>query len=221
MDFLHLGADDERLCWAFYDEIYQDAFPYSDHTETPLIWLPLMRADSVTDQPRVHIVLAREFDDIRGGVVFEWYRQTGCWLTSYVAVRPNARQSGIATGLMAQVAATMQTHGRFQLLFAEAENPLYSPLAERPQMTQRLQVLAKLGLRHVPIPYVQPVLATSTVISDDLLLLIYRQSVVSATRLRAFLAEFYAARRQQNSPWLTKMNAILAVQQELQTEALA
>src|SRR5215469_14311630 len=92
----------ERLCYRFYNEIYCDAFPIAKHAEDPDIWLPLMKDHVPAGLPVLHMILAcDQTEQILGGVIFELYRATNCWLITYIAVHPDHRGRGIASGLMA------------------------------------------------------------------------------------------------------------------------
>jgi GNAT superfamily N-acetyltransferase len=218
----------ELLCRAFYDEVYADAFPRRDEAERPETWLPLLAADVPAGQPVVFIILARERGTILGGIVFEHYRASGCWLATYLAVRPQARHRGIASGLLAACVRRIERTGAPDwLLFAETENPerIANP-AEREFARLRLRILTALNMRRLTIDYIQPALAPDKHALDDLLLLAYAPQGaaavdVPATRLAAFLDEFYRALQQAGSADLARMKAQLARSERVPTVVLA
>jgi GNAT superfamily N-acetyltransferase len=211
----------------FYEQIYRDAFPKSDQAESPDTWLPLLEDVVPEGQPRTHIVLACNADDrILGGIIFEEYRASGCWLATYIAVRPDARRLGLAAGLMSQAVRTSGTNQANECsLLAEAENPArISDAAERARAEERLRILDKLGMRILPIEYVQPTLGPGKHPLDDLLLLCFSPqeapSRIPAKRISAFLNEFYAALGQANAPYLARIGAVLSKQDFLLTRSL-
>jgi GNAT superfamily N-acetyltransferase len=113
------------VCWDFYRTVYKDAFPNPDESEDPDTWLPLLADDEPT-KPRLHIIIAYDSGgEIAGGVTFEFYSRSKCWLATYIAVGPRFRRRGLARALMEQVVATIQQESgasRWTLL-AEVEDP--------------------------------------------------------------------------------------------------
>jgi GNAT superfamily N-acetyltransferase len=218
----------EVRCREFYDEVYVDAFPRRDEAEGPDTWLPLLGADVPAEQPVVFIILARERGTILGGIVFEQYRESGCWLATYLAVRPKARHRGIASGLLdACVRRIERVAAPGWLLFAETEDPerIADP-AERDFARLRLRILTALNMRRLAIDYIQPALAPDKRTLDDLLLLAYAPHGapavdVPAPRLAAFLDEFYRALHQAASADLARMKAQIARTQRVATVVLA
>lgn len=204
MTLRHLGPADEWLCWSFYDDIYREAFPNPQFAEDPSIWLPRMHAHSM---PQVNIILDCEANRIDGGVVVERYA-TQCWLATYIVVRPSMRHRGVATRLWSEVVRLANTP--YRLIFAETEPD-----------PERVVILDKMKFRWVPISYVQPALRASASPSDQMRLLVWNEPMVSPTRVRTFLTEFYASLRQSDSPHLIQMNAELADQEQVWTMALS
>jgi len=157
----------ERLCRAFYDDIYRDSFPELDEAEDPDIWPPLMRCDPPRDKPRVFLIAACEGvsdadgERVLGGIIFELYARSGDWLATYIAVRAVQRGAGLGKALFEQMLkaiAELAPDPGWQL-YAEAENQLCCSGPRRAEMYRRLIMLSSFGLRHLPFNYVQPALA--------------------------------------------------------------
>jgi GNAT superfamily N-acetyltransferase len=219
-------ARQAALTQAFYEQIYRDAFPIRDEAETPETWLPLLGEAVPSGQPRTHIVLACDpASYIVGGAIFEEYRISGCWLFTYLVVHPHVRGRGIASRLLAEVLRIMaadQTQG--PVLLAEAEDParIAAP-ADLAFAEARLRILDKLGLRRLPIDYVQPALGPDKSTLDSLFLLCFDPagySCVPARRIDAFLHEFYAACGQADSPYVAQISLALAKEHALRTRRL-
>jgi GNAT superfamily N-acetyltransferase len=175
-----------------------------------------MEQQVAAGQPSVHIILACEADHILGGIVFEEFHGTGCWLATYLAVRPQAHRRGIAHALIqAAIGDILQTCDGDWILFSEAENPArISDPVERAHGEQRLQILNKLALKCLSLAYVQPALAVGKRPLDDLLLLCWAPDPwtdwLNAANVSLFLTAYYAALGQSNSAHLQQMCATLA-----------
>ncbi|MBV8095523.1 MAG: GNAT family N-acetyltransferase [Acetobacteraceae bacterium] len=195
----------EALCRAFEQEVYRTCFDNPDQMEDTATWLPLMQENLPTEKPRVFIIAAclsqtASGGRIIGGVVFEHY-SCGDWLATYLAIRPEHRRSGLGRMLFDSMLRTIEAHaGQTSWdLYAEAERPDCVTPERLAEANARLQALAALGFRRVPIAYVQPKLAPDKESASDLMLLWYAgRSEDEApgperTRLAAFLQCFYAA----------------------------
>jgi GNAT superfamily N-acetyltransferase len=214
------------LTQAFYEQIYRDAFPIRDEAESPETWLPLLGEVVPSGQPHTHIVLACDPTSyIVGGAIFEEYRISGCWLFTYLVVHPHVRGRGIASRLLAEVLRIMAAdQSQEPVLLAEAEDParIAAP-ADRAFAEARLRILDRLGLRRLPIDYVQPALGPDKSTLDSLFLLCFDpagDSCVPARRIDAFLHEFYAACGQADSPYVAQISLALAKEHALRTRRL-
>jgi len=194
IDYRCLTAKDAADCWAFYLDVYVPEFPL-DQIETPTIWLRLMRADA---SPHVRVILASDNQHIIGGIVFEEYQNTRSWLLTYLVVRPEYRCQGVANGLLKEMLRFVQDQP-FPLLFTEVD----------PSDPVRLLIFAKLGFRRVLLDYVQPALSSEQPTVSNFWLMVHLQNNVLNTRVRSFLAEYYASLHQLPSPDLTRMDAKL------------
>jgi GNAT superfamily N-acetyltransferase len=197
----------ERVCWQYYDLIYKDAFPIADEAEDPNIWLRLMRERPAAPQPVLRILLATAdrcspLDDpsaVLAGIHFEFYRDSGAALVTYLCVRPDMRGQGIAAFLLGRAVETVRsnTASASAQVFAEAENPdSFAEPSMREAASHRLSVLSRLGFREVPIKYRQPALAPGKRPVDHLKFLIWSaegSAGVKLSTLRAFMREFYSA----------------------------
>jgi GNAT superfamily N-acetyltransferase len=198
------------LLFAFYNQVFKPAFPKVDQTEDPSVWLPLIDENAVpAGQPVIHVILALDSsEDIAGGLIFEHYRISDCWLATYLAVRADMRNRGIAGGLVGEALREIRLFGsECWVLFAEAEDPdRISAKDEQTAAELRLRILDGLGFQPLLLQYVQPSLGPGKRQLDDLRLLCRLPqpdcTQVPAARIASFLREFYAALDQSDSPWL-------------------
>jgi GNAT superfamily N-acetyltransferase len=218
----------ERLCRAFYDDVYRDSFPEPDETEDPDIWLPLMRPDPPADKQRVFLIVATDADRVAGGIMFELYPRSGDWLVTYIAVRRDQRGTGLGTALFAEMlrAVGELAPKRDWQVYAECENPLCRPAAQRGNLYRRLAILSTFGLRHLPFDYVQPALSPDKNQLDDLLFLCWPRenadgdTAIEGERIASFMAEFYATLDQSDAPALARMTAQLTAMEAVEPELL-
>ena len=233
IEYIHLRSETPKrracLCREFHTQVYRAAFPKPDQSETPEVWLPLMSDDVPDGQPILDIIIARDpTSRIMGGVVFEFHRNSQCWIATYLAVRPEVRRCGVAHGLIREMIAYIgEASGSDWLLFAESENPAFiRDVTERSVAEQRLATMDCLGFRGLPLAYVQPALAPDKHILDDLMLLCYAPdekppyAQISANLVAAFLTDFYGALHQANSIHLRRMCAALTTQGVLLVQRL-
>ena len=212
--------DDRRiaLCRAFYERVYRGAFPKPEQAEDPETWLPLMSPDAPPGKPHLHMIVAcapASGDTVVGGIIFEHYRRSGFWLATYIAVHSGLRGHGVATELFARMKSAIVARAPSKLwqLLAEAENPLRLRGEERIAGYRRLSFLTRLGLRRLPIDYIQPPLAPGKPPGRGLLLLCAARPDApgpSADDVAGFLGEFYDALDQPDAPELEQMLRFLA-----------
>jgi len=215
-------GEHRNLVQRFHDDVYRQAFPNIQQAEGPDTWLPLL-TDPGAGQPRVYIALSRSGSGaILGGVVFERYAASYCWLVTYIAVHPTARGQGVARGLMDRVNNVRSSQdGADNPMFAETESPFRILDADiRANAVRRLSILHRLDFRYVPVSYVQPALAPDKQEVEDLILLLHGECAVPANKVDRFLTEFYTARGQRGSPSLLRARAQLGAIGSLQTEPL-
>ena len=87
----------------------------------------------------------------------------------------------------------------FPLLFTEVD----------PSDAVRLMIFSKLGFRRVLLDYVPPALSSGQPTVNNFWLMVHQENNVLNTRVRSFLAEYYASLHQLPSPHLTMMDATL------------
>src|SRR5205823_5895513 len=115
-------------------------------------------------QPIVHVIVAlgggssseKIASNVLGGVVFEFYRNSGCWFATYLAVRPSHEGKGLARGLLGRVIETIRDRAaplqQAPPLLAEVEDPRkLSDSLERDKAYRRLLTLESLGFKYLPL----------------------------------------------------------------------
>jgi GNAT superfamily N-acetyltransferase len=197
-----------RLCWLYFDEVYEPAFPIEDEAEDPTVWLPLLANESEPSGRIVHAILAigddrspQQIDasSLLGGLILEYYPISKAALATYLCVKPEMRRHGVAKFLLARAVCTLSTHAEASVvpLFAEAENPgEQADAAAQDLAWRRLTILAHLGFRKVPIKYQQPALGPGKRPLETLEFLAYTggpPTSVDLYVLRGFMREFYAS----------------------------
>ncbi|WP_306536038.1 GNAT family N-acetyltransferase [Geobacter sp.] len=205
----------ESLLDQLYVELYLPAFAHPAEVETPPIWKPLLGPEKPdSPAPLLTIFLAGEglaSPDptsrwIDGFIFAELYRESGCGLLTYLAVRPEARRRGVGRRLVTRAVEHLNRlacdyGGRLRAVFVESEDPLNPDNAayhDRFDLFDRITVLERLGARRVVTGYVQPPLTPHQERARNLLLfaipidgILPRQ--LDAEVLRDFLHEFYRA----------------------------
>jgi GNAT superfamily N-acetyltransferase len=195
------------LCRRFFDEVYVAAFPASEQTEDPGIWLPLLdAARPELPLPKLHMLIARDSaEHILGGFVFEFFSSAGAGLGTYLVVAPPFRRRGLAERLVASATDILGSDAREAglserpLLFAETNDPARVSRDRMQEARSTVSALRRLGFVRLEIPYVQPSLGPGRPPSRTLMLLVHEPSAgahaagVPADRLRAFLEAFYRA----------------------------
>lgn len=162
-------------------------------------------------QPKTHFLVAGErLNDptarvIHGMMIFELYRESQCGLLTYLAVAPHSRGQGLGRTLMRRAIETLSAEcasaGGLRAIFAETHDPaLIDPADDAMSPRDRIEVMKRLGARHVPIRYVQPELRPGDGRSRKLLLITFplggvpnTASFLSSGVVLGFLHEFYRA----------------------------
>lgn len=196
------AARREALLGAFDASIYQTAFPDESIREDPAVWLRSMSDDPGPPWPIVMPLLALDdADDVKGGVVVEYYRDANAGFLTYLLVAPDMRRSGLGRRLAAEAMAALRAEaagGDAPILFAEAERPeLVDDPIEKAIATERLRILGSLGALAADLDYVQPPLAPGRA-SHRLHLLAAGETLgpertAPGEAVLAFLAELYRA----------------------------
>jgi GNAT superfamily N-acetyltransferase len=200
---------DEELLAALHRELFLPNFPDPDEGEDPSIWAPLLWGAPDPSQPALHALVAgRDLASPNGRdlialVLCEFYRRSSCGLLSYLAVRPGYRGRGLARWLVERAVATLRAEAEssgkgLRAMFGEVHDPAkVDPSEDAFDPTSRLEVMDRLGVRLVPISYVQPELRPGLRRSDRLLLVAFpiEGPVCSlpAETIRDFLHDLYSA----------------------------
>jgi GNAT superfamily N-acetyltransferase len=189
-----------------YVKIYNDAFSDASEREDPNEWLNRWDNAPASPQPSMHLVLAldpQQFDTVLGGIAFEFYRESGCALITYIAVDPASRSKGIARKLgsaaLDELGAITQLSGaKLNGVFCESQMPgCIHEASEREFAKSRQEILMKLGAVQLDLPYVQPALVGGDGRSHHLMLMAFRTKATmqepSKEIILTFLNEFYRA----------------------------
>ena len=185
-----------------YDETFTDPTEREDPAEWPeRLWGP----DPIN--PRTHLIVAAASDgdspNVIGGIMFEYYRESGCGLLTYLVVAPAHRKRGVAAELVNRARVVLDFDAgladrTLEAIFAETEDPLSVKSASGMNVNDRLSALHSLGARWIDVPYVQPELQEGCGRSRHLLLLdmsssrsASHSSTVFGNVVRAFLDELY------------------------------
>jgi GNAT superfamily N-acetyltransferase len=194
----------EKLIDQFATRIYTPAYPNHDQREDHEVWKDMLRKRPDPPMPDLHVLIAHFGDAMAGGLICEYYRNSGVALATYLAVAPEAQGKGIARTLVAKAVQIMsQSASRVgrsaPVVLAETENPDMQPTEEaRQKAVQRLQILSRLGVVISDLPYVQPPLDCERADTDGLYLAAIRQTLPDEGRvdgevIAVFLEEFYAS----------------------------
>jgi GNAT superfamily N-acetyltransferase len=204
------GADGTRrhLLQSFI-ALYNETFTAPSEREDPAQWEERLVSDLTPPQPRTHLLAAVRkgrtgAEELAGGLIFEYYRTSGCGLLTYLVVTPPNRRLGLGRALVQKALEILRSdamcEGReLAAVFAETENPELTWEGGRAMPPrERLGVLAALGARRVMIPYVQPPLIGGGGSARHLLLVAFPHSghlapVLPADVVRNFLHEFNRA----------------------------
>lgn len=209
LQIVDLGERFDALLLAqVYRDVYLPAFPLPDEQEHPDIWTP--RLQDPDAHPRLAFLVAgHALDDPQARapqalLVAEYYAASRCVLVSYLAVAPAARGQGLAHRLLD--ALTDRLHagrfgepGQIAAVLAEIHDPQrIDASGDVIDPAARVEVMARLGARRLPIDYVQPALEPGKSASHDLWLVAFPARAGARARfgpggLRAFLVEFYRA----------------------------
>ena len=200
------AASRARLCWRYFEEVYQPAFPVADEAEDPSIWLPLIAHTPRIPHPVMRILIAtrpraeggRDGSQILGGAHVEYFRKSKAALITYLCVRPDARGHGVGRFLLDHLLQKTRRLASMTVpVFAEAEDPdRGGSVAFRRTARQRFSILRRLGFRALPIKYRQPALGPGKHPVNNLKLLLFTGGApigIEASKVRAFLREFYGS----------------------------
>ncbi|MBC7159491.1 MAG: GNAT family N-acetyltransferase [Porphyrobacter sp.] len=190
--------DQRRALLAHYVEaVYNPAFPDPSLREDPENWLRLIERSPGPPQPLTEVVLLLDpAGRPVGGATVELYRQAGCGLLTYLAVRPERRERGLGRRLVSLARESLtRMAGAAVPMFAETERleDARTP-AQRAEIVTRLRRLSALGGRRVQFDYTMPPLRSDSR-THRLYLLVFdaEGEDVEAGRVAALLDELARA----------------------------
>lgn len=180
---LDLGAErDDELLRAFYEELYLPAFPAPEHRESIDVWVrELWDAPETSASRRYLLIVGNDLKDparrqLSGGHMFEYYPASRCGLLSYLVVAPDRRKQGLghiltARGLSMLSGAARADGSPLRGVFAETVDPVKAAPDHAGEAWERLEILGRLGVRILDVPYTAPPLGPGQARARDLLLL--------------------------------------------------
>ncbi len=200
------GVVDPNLLQSFVN-LYDETFTDPTEREDPLQWSQRLSGPKSLN-PRTHLLVALastdDPPDIIGGLMFEYYRESGCGLLTYLVVATRHRNRGVARELVSRARAILEQDAALaecslEAVFAETEDPAQVDAGSTSMdPNRRLAALYGLGGRWIDIPYVQPELQRGIGRSRHLLLVAMcptasakESDSISGQVLRAFLDEYY------------------------------
>lgn len=141
----------------------------------------------IDHSPRYTItcILVLENDVVIGGILFEKYKESGCYLCTYLCVSSQIRGEGLSRKLVEKMLSMIDG-----TVFAECRNPLKLKTASPKDMT-RLIILSKLGAYKIDYSYFQPPLKGHDEGCDHLMLLTFSKENIDPHVLFGFLSDFY------------------------------
>ncbi len=223
---IHLIRDQDSFdkyqsCIAAFQSIYQEAFPDPNERED---WKDIQTRICQPDAFPKTFVLFDDHTEPNGGLVADFYPQSGVIHLIYIAVSKKSRGQGIAKKLIKELLpkaiAEIQSLHQFKtkaILF-ESNIPWRTHTDAIDPLT-RLQIFEHLGAKAIPIQYTQPALAAGKKEVDNLFLLTFpidgsQHQSLETDLLLHFLKEFYIGLGIENP---TQHPAFIRMQQELIT----
>jgi GNAT superfamily N-acetyltransferase len=210
---------DEELLRVLHDGLYVTSFPLEDEREGLDYWrTALWGGGQGGHGPSVHALVAgTDLGEpgrrrIAGFAFVELYLESGCGLLSYLAVDPNSRRAGHGRELVRRGLETLRRDAEdrgkpLRAVFAEVHDPDAAKQNARDEVmdpTERVSFFAKLGGRHIPIPYVQPALAQGRNRARGLQLIVFcsedKKGWLPSAVVRDFVAELYELSEGNPSP---------------------
>jgi GNAT superfamily N-acetyltransferase len=213
--------DTNQTCIESFQSIYQEAFPDPNERED---WKDIQTRICQPDAFPKTFVLFDDYTEPNGGLVADFYPQSGIIHLIYIAVSKKSRGQGIAKKLIKELLpkaiAEIQSLHQFKtkaILF-ESNIPWRTHTDAIDPLT-RLQIFEHLGAKAIPIQYTQPALAAGKKEVDNLFLLSFpidgsQHQSLETDLLLHFLKEFYFGLGIENP---TQHPAFIRMQQELIT----
>jgi GNAT superfamily N-acetyltransferase len=149
---------------------------------------------------RTKVLTARSADGtLVGGVVVDWFARSEVLLLSYIAVPDRYRGHGIGRRLLTATNTAWASELRPLLIVGEVEDPRYYHDNGYGDPERRVEMYERIGVRSLPIPYMQPSLSEGKARVPHLLLMVFGGSKapggtghVDGRIIEKFLIEYYS-----------------------------
>jgi GNAT superfamily N-acetyltransferase len=203
--FVNLDEEPKSPLVQSFIELYNRTFTDPTEWEDPVLWLHHLGTPEPSPYPLLFATVVPNpgTTEVAAGLVYEYYRESGCALMTYLAVDEHHRRQGLAKALILHALARVKNIAKgypkgLLAVFSEMEDPAMMegrPTAIDPE--ERRSVMRTFGLRRVPIPYVQPELTGGEGRSRHLMLatrpLREGQTTLDGAIVCDFINEFYRA----------------------------
>ena len=158
------NKDDITALGKFYTEVYMECFPNADERETfDNILLYLRQAENAKDY-NYHILLAiDENDDVIGGCIFDYFKDTNAGVIEFLAVKTDLQSSGIGTQIYKKVFSVLSADSyknrkqKLSNIFCEIDSPEYS----KASIKKYLYFWNRHSYRRLGFSYIQPALSAT------------------------------------------------------------
>lgn len=191
---------DEALLQSLYDGLYTHSFPLAEERESLASVRESLWGDGRDRSPRCHFLVALDGASVLGIAACEYYAHSNCGLLSYIAVQPELRGGGLSRVLLDGCIAALETDAAalsLNAVFAEIHDPAKTPAGrDSIHPLDRVRIMAHLGAKRIPVPYVQPELEPGKGRGRTLMLVAFPHGGRELTTLptavvQRFLAELY------------------------------
>lgn len=158
------NKDHLEILTKFYNEVYLEGFPVKEEAlelESIILQDKMMNE---RDDCRHDILIAKTKDnEIVGGAIGDYFRDTNCGFLEYIVVNPKMRKLKYGTNILMQMISTMNEDSKklvnknnIEFLFFDAEDPEKVPDNLMETAVNRLKFWKKKGAMKVDIKYIQP-----------------------------------------------------------------
>lgn len=197
--------DEKNRIFDHFVALYEMAFPDPNEREE-LRTIEKRKRLLEFPSAKVHIILIGKDlsiggkPKVYGGFVFDYWPESQCALLLFIVVDPDCRKQGIAKRLISRarkIVARDAADRGVRAFFAETNDPNKPTGFQQPvALPEVVEALVRLGVRQVPIPYVQPRLEEGKERVTNLILLSAvnvesPQKEMDTGLIKQFLREFY------------------------------
>jgi GNAT superfamily N-acetyltransferase len=183
---------------AALDQFYRDVLVPS-FSPDELVALSALQEGLQAERRDTDVVVAVDDEGaVMGGAVGDWDPDSGVYLLSYLAVRPDNRSGGLGTLLMGHVRAWWEQRGA-SVALAEVDDPRHHAVSEHGDPVARLRFYDRIGAQVLGVSYSQPEVRAGSGRVPGMLLLAFlvkpearRGDGLRAEVLHRFLANYLA-----------------------------